>query len=542
MHLGIAGFTKTLLFSFGVTLLLGSEAFCQTVQVGPDVFSAFKHDVSPPLREIKPARPVSGPPRVIQHGTHLPEIIPAQPDSVVQRMTLPTTSAVLGPYVDGLNDASQATVSGILFAPPDTNAAVGGNQIVQWVNYAFAVFDIDRSTGTVAPHGPPYPLPGNSLWTGFGGQCELNNSGDPIAQFDKLANRWVMMQPVFTKPFAICVAVSTGPDFGNSFNRYEFRTPKNYFPDYPKLGMWPDAYYLSIDLFSPSVGVGGAFQGAYLCALDRFAIIRGDTATMQCFPKSTGSLDPTFMSLLPSDFDGAAPPAGSPDYFVNLGRNSLNIWKFHVDFSNPASSSLTFLPAIPVAPFSEACGGGVCIPQSGTTQLLDSLGDRLMYRLAYRNFGNYESLVVNHSVTAGMSVGIRWYELRKTSRTEFSVFQQGTFAPDNRYRWMGSIAMDKLGDIALGYSVSSISMHPSISYTGRVPADPPGQMESERSPTAIVNGGGSQLKVSNWGDYSSMRVDPFDDCTFWYTTEYLPSDGKFNWSTRIASIKFPNCH
>src|SRR5438876_940592 len=187
-----------------------------------------------------------------------------------------------------------------------------------------------------------------------------------------------------------------------------------------------------------------------------------------------------------------------------------------------------------------ACGGVTCIPQPGTMQQLDSLGDRLMFRLAYRNFGDHESLVVNHSVTAGSSVGVRWYEIRSPNATP-TVFQQGTFSPDSQYRWMGSIAMDQSGDIAVGYSASSSSNFPAVRYTGRVPSDPAGTMESENS---IIEGTGSQTNGnggSRWGDYSSMSIDPVDDCTFWYTNEYLTTNGSFNWKTRIASLKFTSC-
>ncbi len=229
---------------------------------------------------------------------------------------------------------------------------------------------------------------------------------------------------------------------------------------------------------------------------------------------------------------------------MNFGSNSLNLWKFHADFATPGNATLTGPTNIPVAAFSAACGGGACIPQPGTRQKLDSLADRLMYRLAYRNFGATESLVVNHSVKVSGNkraqvVGIRWYELRVSSVGAPVVHQQGTFSPDSTNRWMGSIAMDKVGDMALGYSESSSTVFPSIRYTGRVPTDPLGTMQAEN---IIKAGGGSQLSnLSRWGDYSAMTVDPVDDCTFWYTTEYLKSSGTFNWSTWISSFKFPGC-
>ena len=225
---------------------------------------------------------------------------------------------------------------------------------------------------------------------------------------------------------------------------------------------------------------------------------------------------------------------------MNFGSSSLNLWKFHADFSDSSLTTFSGSPtSIPVAAFNTACERwGTCIPQSGTTQKLDSLGDRLMYRLAYRNFGDHESLVVNHSSTAGTVVGVRWYELRNPGGVPF-VFQQGTFAPDSTYRWMGSMAMDQAGDIGLGYSASSGSLRPAIRYTGRVPTDPPGTMQAE---TPVVSGGGSQTGgLSRWGDYSSMSIDPVDDCTFWYTNEYLQSSGSFNWRTRIVLFKFAGC-
>jgi hypothetical protein len=241
-------------------------------------------------------------------------------------------------------------------------------------------------------------------------------------------------------------------------------------------------------------------------------------------------------SLLPSDVDGTtAPPAGEPNFFVELlDTSDLGLFKFHVDFSNPANSTFTGPTSIPVASYTEA--GNIPQPSGGTA--LDSLGDRLMFRLAYRNFGDHEALVVNHSIVAGSSVGARWYEVRSPNATP-TLFQQGTFAPDSTYRWMGSIAMDLAGDIALGYSVSSSSVDPGIRYTGRTAGDPLGSMETEAS---IIAGGGVQNGgLARWGDYSSMSVDPIDDCTFWYTQEYIASTGSFNWSTQIASFKFPNC-
>ena len=515
-------------FLAGVMTALSAAALHAQDMQGPFVSAADHHDVSPPLRSIPPAAHVPGPKhekpfRPLPGNGHVND----QPDPVLQTTAGPLVTITAGLNFAGVGDGDHGFTPDA--APPDTNLSVGATQVVQWVNESFAVFN--KATGALV-HGP---VAGNTLWSGFGGGCENNNDGDPIVQYDKAADRWILTQfSVSTKPFLQCVAVSTTSDATGRYNRYAFQYSN--FPDYPKLGVWPDAYYISFNMFN-----GNFFAGARVCAYDRAAMLAGSPATQQCFQLSS-----SFGGLLPSDLDGStAPPAGSPNFFVNFGSNSLNLWKFHVDFATPANTTLTGPTNIPVAPFSPACGGGTCIPQPAKNQL-DSLADRLMYRLAYRNFGtkNQESLVVNHSVTVSGSkrsstTGIRWYELRNPSGKP-TVFQQGTFSPDSNSRWMGSIAMDQAGDIAVGYSVSSSSVFPGIRFTGRVPADPAGTLEAEDT---ILGGSGSQTQnLHRWGDYSSMSIDPVDDCTFWYTTEYLKSSGSFNWSTQIASFKFTSCH
>ncbi len=497
------------------------------------------HDVSPPLRSIPPL-PVQGDHRVIPLRTVPQAPSSGQTDPVVQLSAGTFTATTGGLNFDGVGQGAYGYK--VVAAPPDTNGSAGATQFVQWVNLAFAVFN--KGTGQLL-YGP---AAGKTLWQGFGiAACANNNDGDVIAQYDKAAGRWVLGQLSFTggPPYYECIAVSTTSDATGTYNRYALQWVNNTFPDYPKIGVWPDAYYFTFNMFLDAA----FFMGAQVCALDRSLLLSGGAPTSssaQCFQLSS-----SYASLLPSDLDGlVAPPSGSPNFLLNLGSNSLNLWKFHADFSG--SSTLTGPISIPVAAFNIACGGGTCIPQSGTNQQLDSLGDRLMYRLAYRNFGDHESLVVNHSVNPGGGGGrgkksggsttgvsaVRWYELRSPNGTP-TVFQQGTFAPDTNSRWMGSIAMDKVGDIAVGYSTSSGAMHPAVRFTGRVPTDPLGTLEGENS---IFEGLGSQLpNLSRWGDYSSMSVDPVDDCTLWYTNEYLLANGTFNWSTRIASFKFPGC-
>ena len=551
-------FASMILLTLCALIACPASAVSQSPEPTPDVFPASRYALTPPLREMKRASPTVGAPTVVQHPIHqLPGDITAR-DPVLQTTQGGALGVIGGFNFPGVDDASQASQTGILYAPPDTNGAVGATEYLQWVNYAYAVFD--KSTGALQSG---LPIPGNTLWYQFSLQnpqdpCYTHNSGDQNVQYDKIANRWVMMQPIFAKPYGICIAVSTTPDAGGTYNIYEFLSPPlpNYFPDYPKLGVWSDGYYLSYDKYT-GLGAGGNFKGAYVCAFNRDAMLNGrtDPTMLVCF-----SVAGNYQSLLPADLDGLnPPPAGSPEVFLSLGANALNLWRFHVDFLNPSLSSFapTSPVSIPVPNFAGACGGGAgngngssggnCIPQLGTNQPLEALGDRLMYRLAYRNFGGHEALVANHSVTAGSGVGVRWYELR-TSPTAAGmyppmasatpqVYQGGTFLGDGSFRWMGSIAMDHIGDIALGYSVSSASIDPSIAVTGRAPSDPLNILRAEQF---ALNGSHYQT-VLNWGDYSAMSVDPIDDCTFWYTTEYLRLNGSFVWGTQIASFKFPAC-
>ena len=416
-------------------------------------------------------------------------------------------------------------------APPDTNGAVGPQDYVQTVNTDFAIFNKDPSRGAVGSvrYGP---VQINTLWSGFGGLCQSDNDGDPVVVYDSIANRWLISQFAVTNPnpnYYQCVAVSTTGDPTGTYNRYAFSYTN--FPDYPKFGLWPDGYYATFNIFN-----GNTFVGGQACAFNRSQMLSGAAATQQCF--SAGS---SFGGLLPSTLDGTTqPPSGSPNYVMGLDTTtSLAMWKFHVDWTTPSNSTFSGPTAIAVASYAQACGGATCIPQSGTTNQLDSLADRLMYRLEYRNFGTYESLVVDHAITAGSSVGMRWYEIRSPGGTP-TVYQQGTYAPDSNYRWMGSIAQDKSGDMGMGFSISSSATHPGISYTGRLVSDPLGQMP--QGETNLITGGGSQTgTLTRWGDYSSMSVDPSDDCTFWYTSEYIPANGSFNWKTRIGSFKFSTC-
>lgn len=447
------------------------------------------------------------------------------PDAAAQTVTLPPVSTTNLLSFDGINDAQ-----GGGFVPPDTNASVGATQVVETVNVAYAVYDKATGSQIMAPKNI------QTLYTPVGGVCATGNLSDPVVNYDKMAGRWVITMIAFNNNFSVnaaCVAVSTSSDATGTYHVYSF-SYKNVLPDYPKVGVWPDAYYITTDSF-PN---GGFFTGAEACALDRMNMLAGNSATSVCFQRTTNDF-----ALLPADLDGnTLPPSGSPNYEMEEGLTSttLSFFKFHVDFTNPTNSTYTGPTTLTVAAYSDACGGGACIPQPSPGEALDSLSGRLMYRLPYRNFGDHEALVAVHSITptSGTAKSAdRWYEIRNPASP--TIFQQGTVLHPSISVWMASIAMDKTGDIALGTSASSTAKKPMIAYVGRVPTDPAGSMES---PFVVISGAGVQQNSQNrWGDYSSMAIDPVDDCTFWYTQEYYKTNGSFNFSTHLNSFKFKSC-
>jgi hypothetical protein len=453
-------------------------------------------------------------------------------------------------YTGGLGLNIEGIVSDVTVAPPDPNGAPGETQYVQWVNNRLAVY---RKTDGALLLGP---VPGNILFSDLTGSpgaqaCANSNFGDPIVQYDKLAKRWILTQfgwdpaNTATGPYYQCIAISTSPDATGSYYRYILETTDNagnpVFPDYPKVAVWPDAYFFTWVLFENPID--GAYLGPRACGLERAVMLVGGAARIRCY-----DFGDAFGPVLASDLDGTmAPPAGSPNYMLSLDFGAdgtgdhLFMWRF--SFTNATISTPI---TVPVAPFTIACPnefGGACIEQPPPGEPLDALGDRLMYRLAYRNFGDREALVVNHSVQqpgapADGAVGVRWYELRNLQTTP-GVYQQGTWAPNSNNRWMGSIAMDRMGNIALGYSITGPGIYPSVRYTGRLRSEPLGRLEPEG---VIVSGRGVQVDTRNrWGDYSAMTVDPTDDCKLWYTQEYQAETGSFNWHTRIANFKFRNC-
>ena len=539
--------TRILLAAAGVTALLmtaGGQGL-SPVPALPHAqhVAAGRHDMSPALRTLRPARFVrTEREREPQPWRRANRAQKLAFDPIVQNY--PTAPAMPLPTqtIDGVGN-----VNGVL--PPDTNGDVGRNHYVQWVNLSFAIYS--KGTPTTPPALVYGPAAARTLWTGFGGPCEGQNDGDPVVLYDHLADRWVFSQLAVPNnifgflfaPFYQCLAISATADPTGSYYRYQFSFSK--LNDYPKLGVWPDAYYMTMNQYSQ---ISLQFAGQGVIAFDREKMLAGLPASMIYF--DLASVDMNLGGMLPADLDGPAPPTGSPGYFAQIdddawgfGPDDVQLWKFHADWNTPTSSTFSSAARLPTAPFdSNLCDySRTCIPQPDPTAKVDAMADRLMYRLQYRNFGTHESLVVNHTVDVDGTdhAGIRWYEIRDPGTTPV-IYQQGTYAPDSDHRWMGSAAMDAAGNLALGFSVSGPATSPSVRYTGRLAGDPFGTMT--QGETELVAGAGSQTNASGrWGDYSMLAVDPIDGCTFWYTQEYYASTSDIGWHTRIGSFSFPSC-
>jgi hypothetical protein len=512
---------------------------------------AVRFDISPPLRSI-PARP-AGLPRDAEEESERNSGLEQAPG--IQHPDGARQAKVLGapppaPVV------SFDTVNGLGSNPPDSVGEVGPNHYVVMSNLRFAVY---AKTGGAPLFGP---VANNTLWAGFGGPCQAQNAGDPVVLHDQLADRWILMQFTSTgTEFFLCTAVSQTADPTGSYFRYAFSTGPN-FPDYPKFGIWPDAVYFSTREFAG--GSGGPFFGIGAYAVDRAQLMAGNpTPTIISFVVPPGATPyNTGDGLLPADLDGTVlPPAGSPNYWVGsmdqggpygAPQDALTFWRFTANFANPPASSFALTDTLPIAPYDTifpCVTQRDCIPQPGVpnTQFLDILAyrQRPMHRLAYRNFGSHEALVTNQSVEAGNGpggavAGIRWWEIRNPATTP-TIFQEGTYAPgltDGIHRWMGSIAQDRAGNMALGYSVSNTTVFPGIRYTGRLFGDAAGVMTQGEG--TFVNGVGVQTTTnSRWGDYTSMNVDPSDDCTFYFVGEYYPVTSASGWMLRVGAFRFP---
>jgi hypothetical protein len=536
----------------------------------PKFSTAVAFDVSPALRNLPLAKKhVADPSKLLEirpeRGPRAQSKGYKSGDAALQALS--AAVAIPSPLAtfEGLSNQDNLNIFGFRVNPPDPNGEVGPNHYVEIINLVFAVYDKNGNKLLG-------PVDTGSLWAGFAIPDCTDPSGDPVVLYDQLEDRWFLSQFTTsglndpTKPFWNCVAVSTTGDPTGTYFRYAFVTTSDgifYFPDYPKYGLWRNSYILTTREFGPTVEYG---IGVY--ALERDKMLAGDpnARAVKFFldGNAPGMLPLVGDGLLPPDIDGRRMPAnGAPAPIVGTQDNdasygatfdALNIWELNVTWQANPVASIALKTQLPVASFDSifpcAPTSRDCLPQPGIVnpaQYLDILSyrQRPTFRLGYRNFRTYESLVTNQSVEALPGVaGVRWYEIRRTGGT-YSVYQQGTYAPnDGVHRWMGSIAQDKNGNMALGYSVvNGVNVYPGIRYTGRLAGDPLGQMTLGEG--VIINGSGVQTNTnSRWGDYTDMTVDPTDDCTFWYVNEYYqttqpPPDR--NWQTRIASFKLPGC-
>jgi uncharacterized repeat protein (TIGR01451 family) len=462
---------------------------------------------------------------------------------------------------DGISLANQ----GISVSPPDTNGdigydpATGKRYYFQWINLSYKAWDVTN------PAAPLVVVPlafGNTLWQAAlpGTQCAIHNDGDPIVLFDEQAHRWFISQfslgSAGSGPFHQCMAVSQTADPAGAWSAYDYpyRDGATYFNDYPHFGVWPDAtynaYYMTVHEFNAA---GTIYLGQSASAFDRAKLLNGDSAA----PLVTFALGTNLGGMLPADLDGPPPASGTPGFFfmTDAAAATLQIWEFRPDWITPAASifgvgaSHTANASLAIAAYTDACTLSTCVrvPQSGTTNLLDSLGDRLMHRVAFRALSaSTQTAVLNHTVDVDGSggsdrTGVRWYEVRRNPASGgWSLNQQATYAPGaTDYRWMGSIATDQAGNIALGYSASSSAIFPAIRYAGRLFTDTLSQLPQAEMTLTLSTG--AQTGSDRWGDYSMLGVDPQDGCTFWYTQEYNGATASQPWKTRIASFKFAEC-
>jgi hypothetical protein len=421
--------------------------------------------------------------------------------------------------------------------PPDVNGDVGPNHYVQTTN--FGSFAVWNKQGT-----PVLPATNMNLLYPAGDPCRELGRGDPVVQYDQFANRWLLTQFAFARdanfkrvpPFYECIAITTGPDPTGTYFAYTFLIDDVLFPDYPHFGVWPDGYYMAVHLFDAN----DAFQEMGIIAFDRENMLVGGAArAIQFFT------NPDYFGLLPADAQGPTPPpTNAPNYLVTFplsGANELRMYGFYANWVDPQASYIGGPTVLQTGAFDPTvCPGDLCIPQPGTTQKLDPADFKIHYPLVYRNFQNHHMLAVNHVVDAdgNQHAGIRWYELRNPGPNA-KIFQQGTHSPDATHRWMAAMNVDGAGNFALGYSLSSATMFPSIGYTGRLATDPLGTMPLDER--ILLQGAGSQTGSYRWGDYVSMSIDPVDDCTFWYTNEYFSQSSSSAWQTRVFAFKLPVC-
>ncbi|HZU23829.1 MAG TPA: hypothetical protein VE998_13440 [Terriglobales bacterium] len=422
----------------------------------------------------------------------------------------------------------------------DLSLAVGPDHIFEIVNGNMAVFTKKGRRYPASGKLLYGPVPNNTVFAGFGDRCSTNNNSDSVVRYDQLAKRWLIVVPVFRAPYAMCYAVSATADPLGQYYRYEFARPL--FPDYPRPAVWPDGYYLPTSTSDDPVPE--VVTEKHDCIAERARMLKGLAATEQCVVIDGA------VFMLNSDVTGKRkPPAGAPNIMMSTGGTQLlkrfeddgiYFYKVHVDWSDPARTTISPPQKIAVAPYHYLCDGQLsnCVPQPGTDRRLDSQGDKLIQGLMYRNFGGHEALVVDHSVaTAAHGGGVRWYEFRLDAERNPVLYQQGSYAPGGFFRWLGSIAMDRAGNIAVGYSFGGDPNFPGQRFAARRNDDPKGKLTFHES--VLAKGQASQASL-RWEDYTNIALDPSDDCTFWFVGNYLQS-GAASSTTRIGSFKVPGC-
>ncbi len=564
---------------------------------------------------------VAAGPGPLQRGTGAPSRPPNNPAGAKVEQTKPGARPAL-PVLesfDGIGagfEGPHGRYTGR--SPSDNSLAVGPNHIVQTVNSRLAIFT--KKGGKYDTSGTPLygPVPTHTLFAGFGGVCEERNNGDAVVRYDQLADRWLIVMPLFSRaplspdqaaaappaiapgangvvhvmkpgrpgqpgpaaplfvpppvppappapppapgaapgppgqaprgaggqraqagpqgPYMMCYAISTSADPLGSYYRYAFERPL--FPDYPRPAVWPDGYYVPTSTSDDLVQ-------KHACVVDRARMLKGEPATEQCVIIDGVNF------LNNADVDGRAlPPAGAPNIMMATGGTQLKeiytddgiyVWQFHVDWTTPAKTKVTGPVKVAVAPYHYLCHGQLssCVPQPGTERRLDAQGDKIMQRLVYRRINGRESIVAVHSVnTEAGGGGVRWYEFRVDQRRNVSLHQQGTYAPDGLYRWMAAPGMDRQGNIAIGYSFGGVPHFAGQRFAARLASDPRGVLTFHE--TVLAEGEAAQTNTLRWEDYTTMAMDPGDDCSFWYVGDYFKKDST-SYSTRIGSFRLPGC-
>ena len=600
----LAGFLGVVALTAGWWIAAGSNTpFVSRVIANPLV--AF--DTSPPISFVGAGS--AGPLRLQQPALPAappsPLTVPAGASTIEQTTMGTRAAALLVESFDGLGvgfEGPQGTAA--VRNPSDNSLAVGPHHVVQTVNSRMAVFTKKGSRFETTGRVLYGPVNTNNVFRGFGGQCEARNNGDAVVRYDQLANRWLIVMPIFSRgpvrpdqpapsragePFvrsvpgvagqpgraatlfqppppepapeapagrgqgraqgaghrgapgpqgvySMCYAVSTSDDPLGAYYRYEFLRPL--FPDYPRPAVWPDGYYIP-------TSTSDDFIEKHACVADRRRMLRGEAATEQCVVIAGVNF------LNNADLEGQAlPPDGAPNLMFAAGGaqlekrledNRILAWTFKVDWDDPSKTRIDGPMTIAVAPYRYLCDGQLtnCVPQPGTDRRLDAQGDKIMARVVYRRIGDVESLVAVHSVnTSAGAGGVRWYEFRLDKSRAPVLFQQGTYAPDASFRWMASPAIDRFGNIGIGYSFGGAPEYAGQRFAARLAGDPPGQLTLREA--VLVNGEGSQTYTHRWEDYTQTAIDPDDDCTIWYVGDYYKKDAT-NYSTRIGAFRLPGC-